>query len=143
MGPPQVVKAEAEAAGFDGMAIGSPQYHVDVQRQRIGPVVASAERPYLSSMSMIAPSPDWFTGMEAIDLRNSRTNTWFRKISVETFPYDAGTDNGETYRSPDSPSRPQEPIYGLTKDKLSSRDLLDPSGSTVLPVAKWECILRN
>lgn len=123
------------------MAIGSVTFNRNTQSQIIGSVVASADRPYLSSMSMIAPSPDWFTGLEAVDLRDKSTNTWKESITMETFPFDAGTDDGTTYRSVDVVSNPAEPIAQLTADRLASGALLSPDGSTVLPVARWECKL--
>ena len=56
--------------------------------------------PLLTLVSMIAPSPDWMIAVNSIDLRAG--GDWNTSINIDLFPYDAGTDNGTSYTSPDS-----------------------------------------
>jgi spondin N/type IX secretion system substrate protein len=67
--------------------------------------------PLLTLVSMIAPSPDWMIAISGINLRN--TNSWKSSITLDLFPYDAGTDNGMNYTSSNSNTNPQDPISSL------------------------------
>ena len=56
--------------------------------------------PLLTLVSMIAPSPDWMIAVNSIDLRVG--GDWNSSINIDLFPYDAGTDNGTSYTSPNN-----------------------------------------
>lgn len=71
----------------------------------------SEDFPLLTLVSMIAPSPDWMIAVNSIDLREN--NNWKNSISIDLFPYDAGTDNGVNYTSADDDNDPQDPISSL------------------------------
>ena len=71
-------------------------------------LTADADHRYLSLTSMIAPSPDWFVGVHSLPL--AANDAWLSEITVPLFAYDAGTDDGVTYRAPDANSNPQQPI---------------------------------
>ena len=123
------------------MVTGFPQFNTDTQRQTVDLIAATPNSPLLTTMSMIAPSPDWFTGLSGFDMRNLKTNTWYQSISIETFPYDAGTDVGATYAAADVPAPQPVPIFRLTADTLPPKALLNAAGTAVLPVARWQCNL--
>lgn len=74
--------------------------------------------PLLSVTSMIAPSPDWFVGIAGFDLRPG--GTWIDSVTVSLLAYDAGTDSGVTYRSPDVATNPPGPIQRLTDTPFQS-----------------------
>jgi len=60
----------------------------------------SEDFPLVSLASMIAPSPDWFIGINGLTLRsgnNAVNNGWKGTFSVDVFPYDAGTEDGDGY----------------------------------------------
>ena len=57
---------------------------------------------YISLASMIQPSPDWFVGVDALDMVNA-DNSLVDFIEISLFPIDAGADAGTTYTSPDDP----------------------------------------
>jgi hypothetical protein len=59
-------------------------------------------------VTMIAPSPDWFVGVSGLDLFAG--GFWTPQITVDLLPYDAGTDSGPAYISPNQPTTPREPI---------------------------------
>lgn len=63
-------------------------------------------------VSMIAPTPDWFVGVSGLDLRPN--GQWVDDFVVQLSPYDAGTDDGVTFLSPDADTDPQEPIALIT-----------------------------
>lgn len=60
---------------------------------------------YLSLVSMIAPSPDWFIASRNINLKNE-DGTWKNQVVVDMHGYDSGTDSGEKFTSPDKPTIP-------------------------------------
>ena len=47
--------------------------------------------------AMLAPSPDWFTGMK-VSLCNASSGMWMESWTIDDIqPWDAGTDNGTTF----------------------------------------------
>jgi hypothetical protein len=80
----------------------------------------------VSVVSMLAPSPDWFIAVSSVNLIEN--NEWVNKtITVEI--YDAGTDNGSTFLSPDFPSLPPFPIDNITTPPLAVNNVVAPLGS--------------
>lgn len=73
---------------------------------------ASLEHPLVSLVTMVAPSPDWFVGVD--DLSLLRDDAWVPKRVVPLFAWDSGTDDGPIYRSPDDDTVPPQPIHQLT-----------------------------
>ena len=65
--------------------------------------------PLVTLVTMIAPSPDWFVGVR--DLSLIKDGRWAEELVVTIFPYDAGTDSGITYGSPNAVTDPPEPIF--------------------------------
>ena len=66
------------------------------------------DHPLVTVTSMLAPSPDWFVGVSGLSLLEDYE--WLDTVQVELFAYDAGTDSGESYESPNDPTDPQEAI---------------------------------
>jgi len=78
----------------------------------INNIMATDEYPLMSLLSMIAPSPDWMIALNSIPLRDG-SNEWITEIVIDVYPYDAGTDSGVDYSSPDSDVTPHDPISSL------------------------------
>ena len=74
----------------------------------------SSTHPYLTLVSMIAPSPDWFVGVDALALAEG--GVWKDEVLVALYPYDAGTDSGTSYSSPNDDTDPQKPIRDLSNE---------------------------
>lgn len=64
--------------------------------------------PRVSLVTMIAPSPDWFVGVDGLRLFDA--GGWLTERDVDLTVWDAGTDSGTTYASPDANTNPQQPI---------------------------------
>lgn len=64
--------------------------------------------PFLTLVSMIAPSPDWFVGVDGLALRDG--GCWAPRIETDLVGYDAGTDRGTTFTARDADVTPHEPI---------------------------------
>ena len=74
------------------------------------------DRSLVSVMTMIFPSPDWFLGIANVNLCDNATGEWKQNLTRDLFPYDAGTDNGTSFESANSPSDPRQNITLISKD---------------------------
>lgn len=68
----------------------------------------SLSDPQLSLMVKMIPSPDWFVGVDSLNLCEG--SQWKQEVTIDLQPYDAGTDSGFTFSSPNFPTSPQETI---------------------------------
>jgi hypothetical protein len=68
--------------------------------------------------SMIAPSPDWFVGVDSLSL--SSEGRWLDAVVIDLLPYDAGTDSGASFKSANLPSSPLEPITMISQSPLDN-----------------------
>ncbi|GAA3920104.1 spondin domain-containing protein [Hymenobacter algoricola] len=68
----------------------------------------SRDHPALSVVTMVAPSPDWFAALDAEVLLSAEG--WAPTRRVPALFYDAGTDSGPDYASPDQPTTPAVPV---------------------------------
>jgi hypothetical protein len=106
-------------------------------------IFMSEKFPYLSTISMQAPSPDWFTGLNKFS-PITEDQFWYDSFEIATFPFDAGTEMGDTYSISNLPEDSPMPIFQLTVDTIPDNGiLLAPSGIEVLPVAVWNCVLKT
>ncbi len=71
----------------------------------------SQQHPLVTLVSMIAPSPDWFVGVSGMSLIEN--GQWVESLEVPLFAYDAGTDSGASYTSPNSDTQPKEDIQRI------------------------------
>lgn len=67
-----------------------------------------ADKPAMTLISMVAPSPDWFVGVSDLSLRDQ--NGWIDALSVNLAPWDAGTEDGTGFSLDNPPTVPQAPI---------------------------------
>lgn len=95
---------------------------------------ASQGQTLLSFASMIAPSPDWFIGIHDLDLCGKIHNKWRKKIVRKLYAYDAGSDGGLSFTSPNKsedvnifrltgtkPNNPDSAFFGLSSPKSFAR----------------------
>jgi hypothetical protein len=78
----------------------------------------SRTQPFVTLVSMVAPSPDWFVGVSALGLFEN--GDWVPERVVALQAYDAGTDSGTTFLSPNQPTQPREPIGHLQRGPLAA-----------------------
>jgi len=71
-------------------------------------LVVTPNFPLVSLVSMLAPSPDWFVGVSALSL--CQDGEWVERLNIPLYVWDAGSDSGESYESPDADLDPQLPI---------------------------------
>lgn len=81
------------------------------------PGVAAAEfeigrdHPLVTLVTMVAPSPDWFVGVDGLSLVDG--GDWVAERRVTLHPWDAGTDSGATYAAADVVTQPRGTIQPL------------------------------
>jgi len=80
----------------------------------------------ISVLTKIVPSPDWFIGLDSLDL--CREGEFIDSIAIKVDPYDAGTDNGFTFTSPNWPTEPQGVVF-----RIESNYPTHPAGSFNYP----------
>jgi hypothetical protein len=90
-------------------------------------LMVTLDYPMVSIVSMIAPSPDWFVGVSGLRLLEG--NLWVDQMIVELFPYDAGTDSGSTYTSPNEPMATREEIRMIEEEPLLTAGSVPPLGT--------------
>ncbi|GAB3829510.1 spondin domain-containing protein [Hymenobacter jeollabukensis] len=91
--------------------IGSPGRFVDT-------ITVDAQHPLVTAVTMIAPSPDWFVALESPSLLDA-AGQWQPSLSVGARAYDAGTDSGPAFDSPDQPTAPAQPVTPIGTGPLA------------------------
>ncbi|KAG7230222.1 hypothetical protein INR49_012355 [Caranx melampygus] len=89
----------------------------------------------MSFLTMLGPSPDWNVGLSAEDLCTKECG-WAQRVVQDLIPWDAGTDSGVSYESPNKPSVPQDKIRPLTSLDHPQSPFYDPEGGAITPVAR-------
>ena len=69
------------------------------------------DHPLLTLVSMIGPSPDWFVGVSRLSLLDG--GQWRSQHSVNLYPYDAGTEDGEEFSLNNSATSPRGTITSI------------------------------
>lgn len=107
---------EVDAAIIAGTANQWLQQSVDpfdaLGSATLSSITVSEDFPLLTLITMIAPSPDWFAGIHDVSLINN--GNWESSITLDLFPYDAGTEDGTTYSTSNASTNPQQNISNLT-----------------------------
>ena len=89
-----------------------PGYGLGAVEERTGiPVKVTSNFSRVSLISMLAPSPDWFIGIDSHDL--CENGQWRKTWDVTMLPpYDSGTDSEPTFFG-DQPTMPPVPIFRI------------------------------
>ncbi len=90
----------------------------------------TAEHPLFSFVTMIAPSPDWFTGVADVALYQD--GAWIDEAKLILWAWDSGTDSGQTYTSPNDDTQPQESVRLLATPHFLTESGLVPMGTVTL-----------
>lgn len=94
--------AERQLSGGGPSANGSVSLIFDISR----------DFPLVTLVSMIAPSPDWFIGVNGESLLEN--NRWVESKVVPLHLHDAGTDAGPSYASANQAESPFVPITRIS-----------------------------
>ncbi len=75
-------------------------------------VSLTADHPRVTLLTMIAPSPDWFVGVSSLSMLDS-SGDWMESVSVDLYPWDAGTEDGTEFLLSNDATDPQGVITSL------------------------------
>lgn len=93
----------------------------------------NCEYTRISFISMVAPSPDWFIGVDNMNLFQG--GFFIDRAEGDLFVYDAGTDSGTTFDAPDEVTDPQQNIAPLNGEPFNGV----PVASYVIEKVVPEC----
>jgi len=107
-----------------------------------GVLVLDNEHRFISTIAKIRPGSDWFSGLNSYS--PVMDGMWLSSFTVDSFPWDAGVEDGTTYSNTNDVSDPKVNIFQYTVDTVPNNGvLLNAAGDDVLPVAQWKCDLNN
>ncbi|PAV72247.1 hypothetical protein WR25_00064 isoform A [Diploscapter pachys] len=122
-------KAEAEAKEkVKGL------WYPEVQGRTTSSFVVNKYHHFASLACMFGPSPDWCVGISSVNLCLPDCS-WVEERSFDLLPFDAGTDSGPTYMSPNTPTEPREPVRWITTKDVGS-PFYEESTDVIAPLAK-------
>jgi len=91
---------------------GGPQLGAEAMKTGID-VEVNTNFSKVSIITMLAPSPDWFIGIDSLDLCDS--GKWRKSWNVTMLPpWDAGTEEGTSFSISNRPSNPHVNIFQIT-----------------------------
>lgn len=93
----------------------------------VGTVAADAKHPMVSVVAMIAPSPDWFTGVREVNLMEN--GQWVASRTLDLYAWDSGGDDGTTYKAPDKDTNPKKPTMKNNSPHFLVNGNAQPVGS--------------
>lgn len=107
-GATEKLNQEIEAIIASGQAFKKTQGNVfDSPGSDTSELEFSRNFQYLTFVSMMAPSPDWFVAKTESLIKEGK---WVDTIELALITYDAGSDNGETLTAEDNDTDPKEPV---------------------------------
>ena len=72
----------------------------------------TTDHPRVTLLTMIAPSPDWFVGVSGLSLLDAQAE-WRASLTVNLYPWDAGTEEGTEFSLSNPATSPQGVITSL------------------------------
>ena len=103
------------------------------QKQAVS-IQVDKTRSKISAVHMLAPSPDWFTGIKDVELCGT-DNEW-ADVTVEANPYDAGVDSNASFVHTDAATSPVEAISLLTSP-FNTANSVATYRITILPITNY------
>jgi hypothetical protein len=119
----------AIASGAAGMLFESDALR-DFKDSLVTTVRVDGDHPLVSLVMMVAPSPDWFTGVANVNLMEN--DAWVSSRSLELWAYDSGGDDGTTYKAPDKDNNPKKPTSRATSRHFAPHGTPLPVGMVTI-----------
>ncbi|MEO0381802.1 MAG: spondin domain-containing protein [Pseudomonadota bacterium] len=80
----------------------------------------------ISFATMLAPSPDWFSGASGVALRPE--DVWVQSLEVPLWVWDAGADSGADFVGPNVETQPRQSVRLLTHPAFLRPEGMRPIG---------------
>ena len=101
-------------AGNASLRIEGSSYPGPTGTVRFSDIWTTNDHPLVTVLSRIRPTHDWFTGVSGLSLLDA-SGLWRREHSVDIFPWDAGTEQGNDFSSsPDDETIPRGRITSIS-----------------------------
>ncbi|CAH1799114.1 unnamed protein product [Owenia fusiformis] len=112
---------------------------VNLKQSRWARFSVNRTHHFMSMLTMLGPSPDWCVGTSALNLCINSNCSWAGDQTIELYPWDAGTDSGTEYMSPNRKTDPPEKIHRITNTfpKQTKSPFYDPD-NPIKPLARLE-----
>ncbi|MCY3778139.1 MAG: PQQ-dependent sugar dehydrogenase, partial [Candidatus Aminicenantes bacterium] len=78
----------------------------------IDDVTLTTDHSRVTLLTMIAPSPDWFVGVSGLSLLDEQ-GEWMASLTVNLYPWDAGTEDGTQFSLSNPATTPQGVITSI------------------------------
>ncbi|XP_044730866.1 spondin-1-like isoform X3 [Chrysoperla carnea] len=91
----------------------------------------------ISLVSKIIPSPDWIVGVSSLELCLANCS-WAEKKELSLYPWDAGTEDGISYKSNPIPTYPRDIIRRISTSFPANPDspFFDDQGGKMQPLGR-------
>ena len=113
VGGTNAFKTDITAAGSNAGAVIERIGNIGATATVTADFTVTSTHPLVTLLSMIAPSPDWFVGVSGLSLRNATDDGWQPSLTVDLFPYDAGTKEGTEFSPSNAATSPQGTITSI------------------------------
>uniref|UniRef100_A0AC34R1F0 Spondin-1 n=1 Tax=Panagrolaimus sp. JU765 TaxID=591449 RepID=A0AC34R1F0_9BILA len=110
-------------------------WYPEVQGRTTGHFHVNKYHHLASLAAMFGPSPDWCVGVSQINLCLPDC-TWAEERVFDLLPFDAGTDDGPTYMSPNNPREPRRPIVAITTKDDPRSPFYSETSNEIPPLAR-------
>ncbi len=113
LGGTSTLANEVRAAAPDALAVllGSGNIR-PTGSSTIDSVMLTTDHPRVTLLTMIAPSPDWFVGVSGLSLLDEQ-GEWMASLTVNLYPWDAGTEGGTEFSLSNPATTPQGVITSI------------------------------
>ncbi|KAF1766471.1 hypothetical protein GCK72_006428 [Caenorhabditis remanei] len=128
-------EAKAKASEVRSLMKVKGLWFPDVQGTTKSQFVVNKYHHFVSLATMFGPSPDWCVGLSSVNLCLPDC-TWVEERTFELQPFDAGTDSGPAYMSPNAPTEPREPIHWITTKLNPLSPFYNQNSDTIPTLAK-------
>jgi Spondin_N len=138
------LKAAGELVGYvaEGKGFLVDTKKLDDNYVYLPPLQVTEEHSFISGIAPISPSPDWYSGFYLFDTKKEDTQTFWEAFKIRTYPWDAGSDSGDTYTAQDRDTDPPEFVTRIEVGNTVNEIFLSPAGDQVRYLAEWECVLN-
>lgn len=92
-------------------------------------IICNTDFSFISFETMLAPTPDWFTGISSFNLFQG--NKWITDTTVLLYSYDAGTETGDVFGYDNPETFPKENVHLLLPSQAT---VLTNGNSTLAPI---------
>ena len=143
IGGTSTLKSEINAANPNTLAVIEQSIASGGTATATVDITLTTDHPLVTLTSMVASSPDWFVGVSGLSLRNTADDGWQPSLSVNLFPWDAGTEEGTEFSLNNAASSPQGTITNIKgTGKFSKQPIATLTFDLLGPAPRRSPILR-